>query len=161
MNFDDLPGLRQAHLDWLVGSGVSTHWLTYDRQDNFSPLRTAMRDGREWIAFHDHADVIYWQPRTGELVSEWNRAFALGESNIHDAATYSFDCALNIFTDPLAWLVNHRDGCVVLDWNRCFDQLRDCPRIAIAYPLLATYRRHMRPPHWPDATIMDGRRAAA
>ena len=94
--------------------------------------------GERWFAFDEFevGDTVFWHPRSGRLASWTGRAFALGEQIIDEAATYSFDCALNIFDGPLAWLRARRDGIVVLDWSRAFDRLRDAPRVAIAEPLL-------------------------
>ena len=89
------------------------------------------------------------------------RVFALGQATIDEAATYSFDCSLNIFDDPMDWLRSRRDGIVVLDWTRAFDRLRDAPRIALAESLLPLYRRHMRPAHLPELSIIPAQRRAA
>ena len=99
--------------------------------------------------------------RPVELTTWSGRAFALGQAIIDEAATYSFDCSLNIFDDPLDWLRSRRDGIVVLDWTRAFDRLRDAPRIALAESLLPLYRRHMRPAHLPELSIIPAQRRAA
>ena len=59
------------------------------------------------------------------------RAFALGEDAIGNPGTYSFDCNLNIWPDPLMWLRAKCDGCVILDWRRAWSCLQDAPRIAV------------------------------
>jgi hypothetical protein len=117
--------------------------------------------GGTFLVFPEAEDAVYWQPQSGKLAT-WNgRAFALGEEAISNPGTFSFDCALNLFETPLEWLRNRCDGCVVLDWSRAFDRLRDCPRIAVAENLLFIYNRHMKPPHLPDVLVLTDRRAAA
>ena len=58
-------------------------------------------------------------------------AFAIGEGAIANPATYSFDCNLNVFADPIEWLKHGRDGTVIIRWSGCFDKLRDAPRVAV------------------------------
>jgi len=118
-------------------------------------------DGQTFLVFEEAEDAVFWQPRSGKLAT-WNgRAFALGEDAIYNPGTFAFDCHLSIFSDPLEWLRSRCDGCVVLDWSRAFDRLRDCPRIAVAEPLLFQYRRAMKPPRLPDVLVLTDRRAAA
>jgi hypothetical protein len=116
-----------------------------------------------WFVFDEAEadDIVFWQRQTGRLATWSGRAFALGQPAIDEAATYSFDCSLNIFDDPLDWLRSRRDGIVVLDWTRAFDRLRDAPRIALAERLLPIYRRHMRPAHLPELSIIPAQRRAA
>jgi len=119
--------------------------------------------GDRWYAFPVSAadDIVFWQKETGKIAIWTGRAFALGEEIIWDASTYSFDCALNIFSDPLDWLRARRDGIVVLDWYRAFDRLRDAPRIAVTEDILPLYRRHMKPLRTPRLLVIpSGRRAA-
>lgn len=80
---------------------------------------------------------------------------------IYNPGTYSFNCALNIFVDPLDWLRAKRDGIVVLDWTRAFDRLRDAPRIALAESLVPKYERYMRPAHMPKLFVISNKRRAA
>ncbi|MBS3652579.1 hypothetical protein KEU06_28800 [Pseudaminobacter sp. 19-2017] len=118
-------------------------------------------DGERWLAFEQENDCVFWQPRRGTLATYSGRAFALGEDIVDNPGTYAFDCALNIFSDPVDWLRAKRDGIVALDWSRAFDRLRHVPRIAIAETLLPLYKRHMRPPRMPELFIIPGRRQAA
>ena len=121
--------------------------------------------GDVWFAFGEFNadDVVFWHRQTGSLASWLGRVFALGEEIIDEAATYSFDCALNIFHDPMDWLRARRDGIVVLPhrWPVAFDRLRDCPRIAIAESLLPLYRRHMKPARIPELLVIPELRRAA
>lgn len=116
-----------------------------------------------WFAFEEAEadDMVFWQRQTGRLTTWSGRAFALGQAAIDEAATYSFDCSLNIFDDPMDWLRSQRDGIVVLDWTRAFDRLRDAPRVALAESLLPLYRRHMHPTHMPELSIIPAKRRAA
>ena len=117
--------------------------------------------GERWYAFEEDEDFVFWHREHGALATYANRAFALGENVIHQASTYAFDCRLNIFASPLDWLRAGRDGIVVLDWIRAFDQLRDAPRIAIAESLLPLYRRHMRPARMPELFVISEKERAA
>lgn len=164
----DYRAPRKRHLDWLFDRGIDPMALAKPVGIRFA---TGVRgddgifedtdEGEDWLVFEEQYDVIYWQPGTEAFATRWNRAFALGEEKIDEAATYSFDCNLNIFTDPVAWLRNKRDGIVVLDWRQAFERLRDCPRLAIAEPLLASYHKAMRPTHLPDLYVTATGRAAA
>jgi len=172
---DIYPQMSFDRFNWLLNAGVPAETLT-----RLTPLhvatgrrakdgifedaegdRSKTEGGHGFLVFEEAEDLVFWQPRTGEIATALNRAFALGEDNIYNPGTYSFDCHLNIFPDPLEWLQNRCDGCVVLDWSRAFDRLRDCPRIAISESLLFLYRRHMRPPHMPDVSVVTTRKAAA
>jgi hypothetical protein len=105
--------------------------------------------GERWFAFEqvDAGDIVLWHRPTGRITTWCGRAFALGEEVVDNPGTYSFDCALKIFVDPLDWLRANRDGIVVLDWDRAYDRLRDAPRIALAESLVPKYERYMRPAH--------------
>lgn len=122
-------------------------------------------DGERWFAFEEAAadDVVFWRRPTRQLATWSGRAFALGQEIIDQPATYSFDCALNIFDDPLDWLLARRDGIVILPdrWPLVFDRLRDAPRIAVAESQLPMYRRHMRPARLPEVFVIPDRRRAA
>lgn len=121
--------------------------------------------GARWYAFQEFAvgDIVFWHYPSGRLVSWCGRAFALGEDVIGEPATYSFDCALNIYDSPIDWLLSRRDGIVILprEWPTAFDRLRDCPRIALAERLLPVYRSHMKPRRLPELSIIPELRRAA
>ncbi|AMS42473.1 hypothetical protein [Aminobacter aminovorans] len=160
--------LDQTHIDYLRHAGV-----TVPAMINPTPVMMATGagahdglfdhhpDGEPWLAFEEHEDCVFWNPRHGRFATYANRVFALGQAVIDEAATYSFDCALNVFDNPLGWLLAKRDGIVVLDWTRAFDRLRDAPRIALAESLLPLYRRHMKPARTPELFIVSGKRRAA
>ncbi|WP_192177975.1 hypothetical protein [Mesorhizobium amorphae] len=116
--------------------------------------------GARWLVVETEEDLVFWNPKTELFATDSGHAFALGEEMIGAAATYSFDCALNIFARPLDWLRRNRDGIVVLpdQWHRAFDKLRDAPRIALAESLLPLYRRHMRPARLPELFVMTSKR---
>ncbi len=116
---------------------------------------------RRNFAFEEQDDWVFWDPRHGKFATYANRVFALGEAAIDEAATYSFDCALNVFDNPISWLLAKRDGIVVLDWRLAFDRLREVPRIALVESLLPLYRRHMQPARVPELFIISGKRRAA
>ncbi|MCP4182982.1 MAG: hypothetical protein GY761_06655, partial [Hyphomicrobiales bacterium] len=107
-------------------------------------------NGSDHLAFREPEDFVYWNPETNKF-GTWNgRAFALGECNIWNAGIYALDGKLSIYSNISDWLRDDRRGLIVLDWNRAFDKLRDCPRIEIQECLLPTYRKYMRPSRLPD-----------
>ena len=126
----------QADLDALARAGVTVMALI--RPEPMQIARGHMAhdalfeshpSGDRWYAFPVSAadDIVFWQKETGKIAIWTGRAFALGEEIIWDASTYSFDCALNIFSDPLDWLRARRDGIVVLDWYLRFRSAPRCP----------------------------------
>lgn len=162
----------QAELDLMLGAGIDVLALTQP-----DPVMVAYgvvaADGRfdahpcgwPWYAIEMLTvdDIVMWLPDS-MMVTNWSgRAFALGEEIIDRTGTYSFDCNLNIFADPLEWLRAKRDGIVILpsQWSLAFDRLRNVPRIAIAELLLPLYRRHMKPARLPELCVIPERRAAA
>lgn len=159
---------HQQHIDWLLKNGVTVPAMVNPlaillaRGERLANGRfEAIETGPHWFVFDEPEDIVFWQPRTGQLATYEGRAFALGEDAIHNPATFSFDGHLNIFSDPLDWLRAKRDGIVVLDWTRAFDWLRDCPRVSVDEKVLPLYKRHMHPPQLPELYVQTGWRAAA
>ena len=162
----------QADLDWFRRTGIDAMTLAtptamqvtrgFVAHDGLFEHDAA---GDVWFAFDEFTadDVVFWHRHTGRLASWSGRVFALGQVIIEEPATYSFDCALNIFADPMDWLRSRRDGIVVLPnrWSAAFDRLRDCPRIAIAENLLPLYRHHMKPAWIPELLVIPEMRRAA
>ncbi len=161
------PGLNQAQIDWFLANGVDIMALATPigaqtakgivKNNRF----VSDPSGPHWVVFEEPEDLVFWQPRTGELKTLNGRAFALGEDAIVNAGSYAFDGNLNILAEPLAWLARKRDGIVVIDWDRAFDNLRDCPRIAVDEALLPIYRRYMRPGRIPELFILTSNRRLA
>lgn len=166
----DIPlgPLLQSQKDWLLGQGIGTKSL-------ISPVPVKLaygvrhQDGRlepsvpgeaegEWFAFEEAlpGDVVFWDPQTGAVATQNGEAIALGETAIHEAATYCFDNALTLYPDPLAWLQAGRlFGAVVFDWSRLWWRLFDKPRIRLADPaLIPLYERWMRPPSLPEVSVV-------
>jgi hypothetical protein len=163
-----LTAPSQTEISWFIRQGVSTTAMVRPiammvavGSRASDGLFDNSNGGERWLAFEQEDDWVFWQPRHGAFATYVGRAFALGEDIIDNPGTYSFDCALNIFSDPLDWLRAKRDGIVVLDWARAFDRLRDLPRMAIIETLLPLYRRHMQPRHTPELFVIPGRRQAA
>jgi len=167
-DLNSYPAIAFERFKWLLDRGVPIATLI-----ELTPIRLAIGkraddgrfdespDGSPWLVFPEEEDVVYWQPRTGALAT-WNgRAFALGDDAIGNPGTYSFDCHLNLFADPLDWLRAKRDGIVVLDWSRAYSRLQDCPRIAVTESLVFQYRRHMKPPTGAEIYVLKDRKAAA
>lgn len=163
-----LEPIGAAQFLWLHRQGVSASLLA-----SMAPVQVATGyrgadgkfepgPGETFVVFEEPDDLIFWQPKTSELLT-WNgRSFALNEAHIWNPATYSFDANLNVFSDVLDWLRADCDGVVIIDWSRAFDQLREAPRIAIAENLLKTYRTSMQPRRMPTLSVIPNieRRAA-
>ncbi|WP_292390515.1 hypothetical protein [Mesorhizobium sp.] len=164
----ELEPLRQIHIDWLLRHGIGVRSL-------ISPLPVKLAhgvrhpDGRldppeagecgaTWFAFEEAlpGDVVFWDPQSGAIATQNGQAIALGETAIHEAATYSFDGALTLYPDPLTWLRGGRlFGCVIFDWSRAWWRLFDKPRVRLADPsLVPLYERWMRPSVPSEVTVM-------
>ncbi len=163
-----LVPLKQPMIDWLLSKSVSpdaiikpTPIMTAKGSKAHDGIFEEAFDGLPWLAFEEDADLVYWRPKTGELATECGRTFALGQ----DLASNPYICGmgtwLNIYADPISWLRNDRSGLVILRWEWCFEFLRDVARIAVEEPLLAKYRKHMRPPHLPELAVLPSERRAA
>lgn len=166
---DTYPIISFDRFRWLHRSGVPIRVLVDIAPWRYATGRRAPDgifepgdDGTDFIVLAEAADLVFWSPRTGEIATAANRAFALGEDAIDAAATYALGESLNIFADPLDWLRAGCSGCVVIDWRQAFDRLRHCPKVAVAEPVLPLYTKYMRPPHSPAVSvIISDRRAAA
>ena len=163
-----LDPLDQTHIDYLRRAGVIVPAMINPTAIMMAPGARAQDglfdhhpDSDHWFAFEEQDDWVFWDAHQGKFATYANRVFALGQSAIDEPATYSFDCALNVFDNPISWLLAKRDGIVVLDWTRSYDRLRDAPRIALAEGLLPLYRRHMKPTRTPELFIISDRRRAA
>lgn len=139
-------------------ASLTTATGTINRAGYFDPHP----NGERFIAFHELRDIIFWHPTSGRVATLARRSFALNEDHIDNAATYAFDCNLNVFPGVLDWLIGGGDGIVVLDWSKAFDRLRCVPRIAIDERILPTYRKWMQPPRMPRVFVIPiaGRKAA-
>lgn len=144
--------LKQRHIDWLLQSSVPPEAIiTPDPIDLARGTRgtdgifEASADGVEWFAIHEANDTAMWRPKTGEVATECGAAFAIGADEIQNPGATALNGWLNIYADPLEWLINGRRGIVVLRWEWAREQLRDVPKIAVAEDLLGQYRRHMAP----------------
>jgi len=153
--------LTQPAIDWLLSQGVSPRAIIKPTPI-WAATGTRAEDGRfdedpegkQFLAFEEDHDLVFWQPRTDELATAEGRAFALGEKAIDNPGTTAFDRWLNIHANPLDWLRHGRDGVVVLRWEFAFDRLRYVDRIAVAEPLLTTYRRNMKPTNMPKLAVL-------
>lgn len=170
-----LPVVYTIMMQWLVTKGV--HPLTIGSGQK-TPIKFAHGrcaadgwfdpepSGPACFAFlvEDGAGVIdlaFWDPRSGATATLQQYGFALGEEQIDNPGTYSFDACLKIHADPLDWLRASRDGIVVLDWSRAFDRLRYCPRIAVPPCLLDMFQRAMKPQQMPEVFVLAEDRSAA
>jgi len=153
--------LTQEQIDWLLSQGISP-WAIIRP----SPIKTChggrAKDGRfderiegpNWFIFEEETDLVFWQPRTGEIATDAGRSFALGEELIDNPGTTALHQYLNIYSDPLTLLQNDRRGIVVIDWTNAFDRLREVPRVAVSASLLPTYKKFMRPRRIPTLAVL-------
>lgn len=144
--------LRQREIDWFLSNGVKAKSLIEPSiiglaRGHSGPdgIFEDEESGATWFAFEEGADRVFWRPRTGELATEYGRAFALGEDDITNPGVTAFGAFLRIHGDPLEWLQDDRRGIVVLRWALAFDRLRDVDRVAVPDDLLSTYRKSMTP----------------
>lgn len=139
----DLP-ITWPQIRWLLDKGVPH--TTISRCAHLRTVGSA-------IAFYEETDddVVFWSPRSGELIADRGRAFALGGSEIC-ASSGVFD-HLRIFANALDWLRADGRGLVVIDWRQLFDRLRDVPKIAVDEQVLHLYRRYIRP-DTPDLSVL-------
>ena len=161
---EDLDAFLRAGVDILalatpIGMRVAVGGVAHDGLFEPDP------DGERWVAFEQpfDGDIVFWNRNSGRLCTWCGRTFALGQELIDEPATYSFDCNLNIFADPLEWLRAKRDGIVILAgrWADAFDRLRDCPRVAVDQRLLSLFNKSMKPARLPEVFVITTRRAAA
>ena len=156
-----LAALQQVHINWLLAHGVSPTAIIKPapvmlcrgeraRDGHFDENP----DGNVFLAFEECDDFVFWRPSTGETVTAYGRAFALGEELIDNPATCALGQYLNIFADPLEWLKHERRGIAILNWRLAFERLRWVSRIAVAEALLPTYRRYMKPIRMPDLAVL-------
>ncbi len=166
-DFDSLPGLNQAQIDWLLRNDVMVEAMIRPEPLRLARGRAVNRlfrhepDGAAWLAIAEGRDVVYWQPRTREIATETGATFALGQDAIDLPETYAFDCYLNVFADPLEWLQAGREGVVVLDWSKAWERFHAAPRLALASPVIIAYRRHFKPPNGPEVVELKVTRRAA
>lgn len=158
--------LAQPTIDWLKAKGVSPKAMIQTWSGQSSLIMAAhgdrARDGRfdpdpegkNWFVFEEECDRVFWHQKSGDIATYEGRSFALGQEMIGNPATTAFDQWLNIYSGPLEWLQHERDGIVVINRGFAFDRLRDVTRMAVAEPMLATYRKNMKPPHMPTLAVL-------
>ena len=138
--------------NWLKDQGISIVALTQPfcvaqakgfRNQN-GCFEQDSKHGQRWFCFPQIDDTVFWQPDTNSYAIDLGRAVCLWDHLIFNSATYAFDQALNIYADPIEWLLNKRDGIVVFNWDRAYYSLRDCPRISLPESLIETYEQAMK-----------------
>ena len=166
------PVIGWERYSWLLKVGVPPETLASMSAQNPLCVATGRRraeglfdddeGGQPFLVFEEPDDMVFWQPRTGEIATAFGNSFALGEAAVDDPGTYAFDNHLNLFGTPLDWLRARCNGCVVLNWSRAFAHLRHAPRIAVSEDVLFLYRRHMKPTRMPETLVIsDSPRVAA
>jgi len=152
--FSDMNTFRapdRRHIRWLNQKGVerkvipnkTSMFLATGTRTNHGYFEEN-QDGSNWLVFPQKGDAIFWQPKTDQYATWTGHAFALWEHVIWNAGTYAFDHALNIYANPIEWLLNYRDGIVIFDWDRAYYSLRDCPRLSLPECLVETFEQTMK-----------------
>jgi hypothetical protein len=145
-----LEPLNQGQIDQLLGAGITTTTILWPSVV-MATRGTRAHDGRfdyhprarpDWLAFIETDDCVFCpfdrlDDEAPPFATAEGRAFALGEDNIGNAGTYAFDGWLHVHATPLAWLQAGRRGIVIVNWDRIFNCLRDCPRILGETQLIA------------------------
>ena len=156
-----LSGLRQLHLDWFLQQGVPPLAIVQP-----SPIMVAKGnrahdgyfdhdpEGPDWITIEESNDLFYWRVKTGELASEFNRGFALGEDILRNPGETAFGQPIRIFASPLPWFRQQRRGLVILHWDWTFDYLRDVEHVAVDPAILPIFQRHMKPKRLPKVSLL-------
>jgi hypothetical protein len=167
-DLDRYPNISRQQFQWLMDQGVPLRVLTALLP---IPVATGRRrsdglfeetsDGRAFLVLPESDDLVYWQPRTGEIATATGRAAILGESDIFDPATYAFGGALQLHETPLHWLANACEGAVVIDWGRAYNFLRHAVRVVVPEGLVSEYREHMRPTDLPQVLVALDEKVAA
>lgn len=116
--------------------------------------------GSTWLVFEEPGDFVFWCPETRETATWDGRAFALGEANIEDPATYTLDGRLHIHGTVGRWMLADGQGIFIVDWSQAFDRLRSCPRIRLDREVVDLYKKHMVPTIMPHVVVRAGKKAA-
>ena len=150
--WQSLSVMNQLQINWLISQRVPTSAICSAAH----PCLKRSTDGIV-LLIEDEAgpiDCATWSLRDGGVITLLTGAgFALGEGQIHNPGVYAFDGCLQLYDNPLSWLRSNRDGVVVIDWNRAFDRLRDCPRISVCPSMRETYRQSIKPRHMPELFV--------
>lgn len=152
--------LNQAQADWLTLQGVPAEALMmptpvgaaqvcFDDDGTFA----SSASGIGALTFRiqnvegEDIDLAAWSPQTGELGSWYGRAFALGEDQIDNPASYFDGDALRIHADPWAWLRSGRDGICIIKPELIYAMLRNVPRVSFAdFEFAQEFERWLKPP---------------
>jgi hypothetical protein len=173
----DSGSLDQSLLDFFIREGVSIEALTRPYMVaadtvTFNPDGTYDRgpDGRltaviiPVLGIRGRViDLCAWRHGSGRLGTWLGHAFALGEGQIHQAATYAFDRGLVVHRTPLGWLRAGRRGIVIIDEPRAYERLAHVPRLEPEDARHAAEIRRLLTPPKPSVTILPrtaSRRAA-
>ncbi len=109
----------------------------------------------------DPVDVAVWQPRSTRLGSYMGRAFALGEDQIENPATYFADGGLAVHRTPLDWLRAGRQGICIIRHARAHIRLRHVPKLIAADVAHGRELRRLLTPKLPEIFVHARERRAA
>jgi hypothetical protein len=133
--------LRQNHIDWfgaedvMPGSLGMPDLVMWDRvvfDGNYFDLDP---EGAEAFLldvweYGRCVDVVAWRPGDGQIASWLGGAFALGQEQIFEPATYMLDGVLQVHKSPLDWLRRDRTGIVILRPDLAHAYLAHRPRLS-------------------------------
>lgn len=110
--------------------------------------------GPEWLAFAECSNVFYWR-KSGEFAWEWNTGFAIGEDIINNPWLLARRQYLQVFADPIDYLLARRVGICIVRWDRTYAYLHDCrAEIAVAPKIRQTFDRAFQPPPLPRVSVL-------
>ena len=145
--FDALPPINQPLIAYLIDQGVPPVAGIAGQSDALKRVSGQIGpdgwfdpddDGSGHVAIlvcafpADPVDVAVWQPRSPRLGSYFGWAFALGEDQIDNLATYAFDDGLTVHRTPLDWLRAGRRGIVIMRPEQTPIRLRHVPKLIAA-----------------------------
>jgi hypothetical protein len=159
--YKELALLKQPQIDFLTRRGVSANALIYPEclrmvrgfcaEDGYFDYCEEGKTHFAFLAenrFSDEIDIVFWNPASGELASMYHRVFALGEEQIGDPWSCVHGGHLEIHPSPWEWLINGKQGIVIIREEWAFDKLRDVPNLLVNDAKLGEQLRELLQPRY-------------
>jgi hypothetical protein len=154
-----LEALSQEQANWFLANGAPASILEsnaivtcrgiHAKDGRFDPDP----EGEKSFAFMEDSDLVFWNPKSGQLSTAEGRSFALGEHNLYYFAA-GLEGYLKVYADPLRWLQNDRRGIVIVEWKMTFDKLHFVHAVAVDEEIYGLFRIHMKPPRMPKVAVL-------
>jgi hypothetical protein len=135
----DIPNELEAQ--WLISQGVSCRAMLEKPCLRASQVRFLenetfkfAEDGDRALVFRvfdcgTQVDLVAWSHRQKQLATWRGFAFALGQDNISNTATYFAGSALHVHRTPLDWLKADRFGICIVQPRFAYAHLGNVPRL--------------------------------